>query len=160
MAKKKNAGPKKVLRWRDKIDAEAARLKSLEPPPSPPPERPPLRPADDENILLEIRRIAYFDPGDLFDEEDKPIPITHLPADVRAAISGLEAIEQFDWENASEVARRKVISGMLKKYRITDKLHALEMLAKYRNLFAGDPAEQRDYLQQAVNALKDPDNRR
>lgn len=160
MAKKKNAGPKKVLRWRDKIDAEAARLKSLEPPPPPPPERPPLRPADDENILLEIRRIAYFDPGELFDEEDKPIPIAQLPADVRAAISGLEAIEQFDWENASEVARRKVISGMLKKYRITDKLHALEMLAKYRNLFAGDPAEQRDYLQQAVNALKDPDNRR
>lgn len=155
MAKKKIT---KVLGWRKQLDAKIEKLRAAEPPPPPPPEPPVLRPANKENIILELRRIAYFDPRRLFDEEGKPRPITELEDDVAAAVGGLEAIEQYDWDRASPETKRKVLSGMLKKYRITDKLHALELLDRIDE--RGGGANAKDHLRAIVDALKDPENRR
>lgn len=157
MAKKKNA-TSKVLRWSDKLKQEAARIKSLEPPPPPPPVRPPLRPATREEINRELRRIAFFDPRQLFDEEGKPIPITELDDDTAAVICGLEAIEQYDWDRATPEQKRKIVTGMLKKYNISSKVTALTLLDAIEVRTGGENAK--DHLRDMVNALKEPDNRR
>lgn len=47
-----------------------------------------------ERILREMAAIAFFDPGQIFDEHGRMLPIPKLPEEVRRAISGFDYVKQ------------------------------------------------------------------
>lgn len=78
-----------------------------------------------ERILRERARLAFLDPGKLFDAEGQPIPIQDLDADTRACIVGIEVMEQYEGHGEE----RRFI-GYLKKYRLAGKDASLAALEK------------------------------
>lgn len=82
-----------------------------------------------DRVLREYARIAFFDPRKLFDEDGNPINISELDEDTAAAIAGLEVVQELN----SETGRM----SYTKKYKITNKLGALDSLAKHLGMFDG-----------------------
>ena len=78
-----------------------------------------------ERILRERARLAFLDPGKLFDAHGQPIPIQNLDADTRACIVGIEVMEQYEGHGDE----RRFI-GYLKKYRLAAKDSSLTALEK------------------------------
>lgn len=74
-----------------------------------------------ERVLRERARLAFMDPGKLFDTEGNPRPITDLDDDARACIAAIEVVE------------RPGPGGMVRtitKYRLHDKAASLTALEK------------------------------
>lgn len=88
-------------------------------------------------IALEAARIAFFDPRELFDDDGKPIPITELPEDVARVIGSL------DVQNI-EIGGKNV--GRTVKYRMLNKLGALELLARWKKMLDKDAVPEADDL--------------
>ncbi len=83
---------------------------------------------DPDRLLLEAARIATFDPRKLYDDEGHMLPPKKWPDDIAAAIIGIDAI------------RRNVTTGDgqiddIDKIKVADKVKALDMLFKHRNLY-------------------------
>jgi phage terminase small subunit len=76
-------------------------------------------------ILRERARLAFLDPGKLFDAHGQPIPIQNLDPDTRACIVGIEVQEQYEGHGEE----RRFI-GYLKKYRLAGKDASLAALEK------------------------------
>lgn len=83
-----------------------------------------------EKIARELFRVAFFDPRELFYADGRPIPINELPEDAARAIAGLDVEDLF--EKNTDGARERV--GNVKKYKIANKLQALETLAKWKKM--------------------------
>ncbi|MBN3853819.1 terminase small subunit [Paraburkholderia sp. Ac-20340] len=73
-----------------------------------------------DRVLLEVARIAFFDPRKLFNSEGAPIPINQLDDDTAAALAGVEVLEEYE---GSGEERRFI--GYTKKYKVADKNTAL-----------------------------------
>ena len=84
-----------------------------------------------ERVLLEYARVAFLDPRDLFDEDGLPIPITELPEDVTRTLAGIEVTALGQADGFARVT----------KYRILDKLKALDALGKYLGIAAPERHE-------------------
>lgn len=82
-----------------------------------------------DRVLREYARIAFFDPRKLFDTDGNPINISELDEDTAAAIAGLEVVQELNSETGS--------TSYTKKYKITNKLGALDSLAKHLGMFDG-----------------------
>lgn len=80
-----------------------------------------------DRVLKEYARIAFFDPRKLFDDRGFPLEISEIDDDTAAAIAGLEVTEEMD----------SGVKCYTRKYKITNKLGALESLAKHLGLFEG-----------------------
>lgn len=101
-----------------------------------------------EKIVTELARIAFFDPRDLFDANGNPIPINELPVDVAAVIAGLDVEEKAGSMKivpGSDVPL-EYLASRVKKYKLTNKLQALEVLAKWKKMLVdrvetGKPGE-------------------
>lgn len=72
--------------------------------------------------LIELRRVAYFDPRALQDKRGNPIPLHKLSDDVAAGIAGIDVEELFVGRGESRVQ-----TGELKKYRYWNKVEALKL---------------------------------
>lgn len=83
-----------------------------------------------ERILGELARLAFFDPRKLFNADGSPKQVNELDDDTAAAVAGLDFAELF--EGAGD---QKHAYGLMKRYKVTDKTRALELLGKYRKLF-------------------------
>lgn len=81
-----------------------------------------------DRVLLEYARIAFFDPRKLFDDEGNPKHITELDDETAAALAGLDVEKRVD-DNGVET--------YTKKYKIADKLRALEMTGRHLGMFDG-----------------------
>jgi len=77
-----------------------------------------------ERTLLEIARVAYWDPRKMFDEQGNLIPITELDYDTAAAIAGLE-VERRTEGHGDE----KEVYHVL-KVKIASKVAALDLLTR------------------------------
>lgn len=88
-----------------------------------------------DRVLLEYARIAFFDPRKLFCSDGSPKPIEELDADTAAALAGLEVREEFEG-----TGQDRVFIGYTKKYKLANKLGALDSLAKHLGLF--EPKEE------------------
>lgn len=88
-----------------------------------------------DRVLLEYARIAFFDPRKLFRSDGSPKPVEELDTDTAAALAGLEVREEF--EGAGE---NRTFVGYTKKYKLANKLGALDSLAKHLGLF--EPKEE------------------
>jgi hypothetical protein len=76
----------------------------------------------------ELRAVAFSDIGKLFDGDGKLIPVPHLPAHVRAAISSVKV--HTTKERATIV-----------EYKFWDKCTALQTMARHLGLFERDTAQ-------------------
>ena len=76
--------------------------------------------------LQEIQRVAFFDPRKLFDSHGNPIDIPELPDDVAPAIAGFEIEEVF----IGKKEEGRIPAGYTRKFKLTDKLRALELFGK------------------------------
>ncbi len=81
---------------------------------------------DHTQWLQEIQRCAFFDPRKLFDSHGNPIDIAELPDDVAPAIAGFEIEEVF----IGKKEEGRIPAGYTRKFKLTDKLRALELFGK------------------------------
>lgn len=79
-----------------------------------------------ERLLRALAAVAYFDPRRLTYEDGVPRPVSELDDDTATALMGLEVQEI--WGPGAEQQRE--IIGVTKKYKQTDRMRALEILAK------------------------------
>lgn len=101
-----------------------------------------------ERVLLEIARLALFDPRNLFRADGTPKPINELDDNTAAAIAGLEVLEEFEGSGED----RKFI-GYTKKYKVADKNAALEKLAKHLGLYERDNKQKTDPVTELLQQL-------
>ncbi|CAB3782109.1 terminase small subunit [Paraburkholderia fynbosensis] len=73
-----------------------------------------------DRVLLELGRIAFFDPRRLFDADGNPVPINELDDDTAAALAGLDVTEEFAGEG-----EKRALRSLTKKYKVSDKNTAL-----------------------------------
>lgn len=78
-----------------------------------------------ERILIELMRIAFFDPAKLFDNRGNPLPLSMIDEDTRRCIAGIK----FSVEGKGEDAE------VIKEYKVIDKHKALENLGRYLAMF-------------------------
>jgi phage terminase small subunit len=83
-----------------------------------------------DRVLLELSRIAFFDPRRLLREDGSPKPMNELDDDTAAAIAGLDIQECYE-----TIDDKKVFVGYVKKYRIADKNSALTNAMRHLQLF-------------------------
>ena len=83
-----------------------------------------------ERVLQEYARLAFFDPRKVFDADGSPKSIVDLDDDTAAAVAGLEVIEIYEGRGSE----RKFV-GNLKKYKISDKIGALDSIGKHLGMF-------------------------
>ena len=88
-----------------------------------------------QRVLEEIAKLAFYDPGDFFQDDGSLKGIKELDSDTRRAIAGLEVSELFEGKDVPDGPQQKTIYGLLKKVKLSDKRAALELLGKYLKLF-------------------------
>ena len=99
-----------------------------------------------ERTLLEIARVAYVDPGNLFDIEGKLIPVKELSADMRAAVASAEIEPVY-----SGRGRRRSVAYYIKKIKLWDKNAALEKAMKFHGLYREDNDQTRPVIVNSIN---------
>lgn len=83
-----------------------------------------------DRVLQELAKLGFFDIRKLFDDSGKPLDITGLDDETAACIAGLEVMDVY--EGAGE---DKEFSGYVKKYKLSDKLKALELIGRHLGMF-------------------------
>lgn len=82
-----------------------------------------------ERVLEELRRLAFFDVAEFFDDSGNLKPVSDIPKEARAAIAGIEVaranLDPKDGKKSEE---------WLHKIKLAPKQASLEMLAKHFGL--------------------------
>ena len=76
-------------------------------------------------VIRETAKLAFFDIRKMFDKDGKPLDISNLDDDTAAALVGLDVQDVYEFNNDE-----KQFIGYIKKYKMADKLKALELLGK------------------------------
>ena len=76
-------------------------------------------------VIRETAKLAFFDIRKMFDKDGKPLDISNLDDDTAAALVGLDVQDVYEFNNDE-----KQFIGYVKKYKMADKLKALELLGK------------------------------
>lgn len=90
-----------------------------------------------ERIAQEYARLAFFDIRNVYDADGELIPVPELSDDAAAAIAGIEVSNEWDRDTDGKA----MITGQLKKIKITDKRGALDSLVKLMGYAAPDKHE-------------------
>ena len=78
-------------------------------------------------VIRELAKLGFFDIRKLFDKDGKPLDISKLDDDAAAALVGLDVQDVVD-NDGNYV-------GFIKKYKMEDKIKALELLGKHIGAF-------------------------
>ena len=81
-----------------------------------------------DRILLELRRLALFDPRKLFDDAGEPIPIHQLDDDTAAAVAGLEVATE---RNRGASSEDEASVTVVRKYKVADKNSAIDKAMRH-----------------------------
>lgn len=104
-------------------------------------------------VLRETAKLAFFDVRKMFDSGGKPLDISELDDASAAALVGLDVQDVYE-----TIGDKKVFVGYIKKYKMADKLKALELLGKHlgtwepKGVKLGDEAEE-DELSRSLREL-------
>ncbi len=79
-----------------------------------------------ERWLIEVERLAYFDPRNMMNSDGSPKQLAEIDADTAAAIANFEIHELFDGQDDQKHAY-----GLSRKVGWTDKPRALKMMGDY-----------------------------
>ena len=102
----------------------------------------------EERVAREVARIAFFDPRKLFASDGRPLAITELDDDTAACIAGLDVLEQYEGSGED-----RVMVGLVKKYKVSDKNAALDKAAKILGMFKKDNEQPGAATANAIQAL-------
>lgn len=83
-----------------------------------------------DRVIEEYRRLAFLDVRKAFDVEGNLRPLHELDNDTAAAVAGLEVEDVYEGRGQE----RRVV-GRVRKVKITDKIRALDSLAKHLGMF-------------------------
>jgi len=89
-----------------------------------------------ERILQELCRIAFSDTRKLFNSDGTLKPVSEWENEVAASVAGIDTLELF-----SGKGEHREIIGYLKKVKLWDKNKALELLGRYRQMWADKERE-------------------
>lgn len=89
-----------------------------------------------ENVLREVRRVAFSDPRKLLRADGTLKPPSEWDDDTAAFVGGLEIAEEFEGRGDARVS-----TGFTKKLKIWDKNAALEKAMKHLGLFEKDNSQ-------------------
>lgn len=96
---------------------------------------------ESDDVLKELTRLGYSDIRELFDDNGNIKPIKDWPDEIGRAVSSIEVFEEFEYEqrgfhcvSCSKTATKAVI-GQIKKLKLWQKNHALELMGKHKKLF-------------------------
>ena len=81
-------------------------------------------------VLKELAKVGFFDIRRLFDDSGKPLDITGLDNETAACIVGLEVMDIYEGTGDD-----KEFVGYIKKYKLSDKLKALELIGRHLGMF-------------------------
>ena len=81
-------------------------------------------------VLKELAKVGFFDIRRLFDDSGKPLDITGLDNETAACIVVLEVMDIYEGTGDD-----KEFVGYIKKYKLSDKLKALEMIGRHLGMF-------------------------
>lgn len=79
-----------------------------------------------DRVLQELARIAFLDPGKLFDAAGAPVPLQTLDEDTRRAVIGLDVVT---------VGNADAGIGQVQKIKLADKKGALELLGRHLGMW-------------------------
>lgn len=100
-----------------------------------------------EKVLQEYARIAFFDPRKMFDEAGNPLNISDLDDDTAAAVAGLEVVKEVDRDTGA--------TSFTKKYKISNKLGALDSIAKHLGMFSDAASAKGRENNNLLDAIRD-----
>lgn len=83
-----------------------------------------------DRVLQELEKLVLFDIRKLFDSNGKPVDISILDDDTAACIAGLEVVDYFEGAGDDRGG-----AGYVKKYKLTDKLRAIELMGRHLGMF-------------------------
>lgn len=83
-----------------------------------------------ERVLQEYARLGFFDPRKLFNDDGSPKGIHELDDDTAAVLAGLEVMEVYEG-----YGENREFVGYLKKYKLANKLGALDSIARHLGMF-------------------------
>ncbi len=98
-------------------------------------------------VLRETAKLAFFDVRKMFDGNGKPLDISRLDDDTAAALVGLDVQDVADPDGN--------YVGYVKKYKMADKLKALELLGKHLGAFERREQNSSGALSDLIRGLKD-----
>lgn len=81
---------------------------------------------EQDRVLKELARLAFFDVRKLYDADGSPIPIHQLDDDTAAAVAGLDIMEEYEGHGED-----RVFVGYTKKYKVNDKNSALTLAMRH-----------------------------
>lgn len=96
-------------------------------------------------VIVELAKLGFFDIRKMFDKDGKPLDISQLDDDTAAALVGLDVQDVYDSD--------KDYVGFVKKYKMADKIRALELLGKHLGVFdskGGKPPSKENNLLEAI----------
>lgn len=98
-------------------------------------------------VIRETAKLAFFDIRKMFGKDGKPLDISELDDDTAAALVGLDVQDVKDADSGDFL-------GYVKRYKMADKLKALELLGKHTGAFEKQDT-QTAALETAMRALAD-----
>lgn len=102
-----------------------------------------------ERTLLEVARLAYFDPRKLLDSTGRPRPLQDLDDDTAAAIAGMKVTDKFDKDEDGGPGQMSTIT----EYKLADKNAALDKAMKHHGLYKRDNEQPAQALAVFLQAL-------
>lgn len=84
-----------------------------------------------DRVLLELMRVAFFDPRTLFTADGRPRSVEELDDDTAAVIAGLDISMERTEEETSD---GRPIYAPVRKYKIADKMRAIELCMRHMGL--------------------------
>lgn len=106
-----------------------------------------------DRVLREYARLAFFDPRKLFDDDGKPKDISMLDDDTAAALAGLDVVTEVSGNDKETISYTK-------KYKLANKLVALDSLGRHLGVFDGKGGQstgQKNNLLEAITAASEED---
>jgi phage terminase small subunit len=84
-----------------------------------------------DRVLQEYAKLAFLDPRAFFDEKGSLIDVPSLPAEVAAALAGMDVANERDGEDAEGRAQYVQV----RKIKFVDKKGALDSIARHLGMF-------------------------
>lgn len=132
---------------------EAAEARAANPAP-PLIKKPPvdLRSVTNEDIESILVAQLVFDARRLYREDGTPISLQEVDDVTALALSGIEVDELFEpGENRGDP---RINIGIAKKFKVSDRIRAAELVLKYRGALEGGKPKGTDRLQDVIDAMK------
>lgn len=97
-------------------------------------------------VIRELAKLGFFDIRKMFDKDGKPLDISQLDSDTAAALVGLDVQDVTDNDGN--------YIGYVKKYKMADKIRALELLGRHVGAFEKQE-KKTGAIAEAMKALAD-----